>query len=164
VSICLQKKQNKSEFKCPGFGEDRVNFYQNPGRGTAGRADPTWPNRAGYSIPCAVMLGSAGRELGGGNSLATREGTAAVRSKKAVLFCGLCSAGLFCVFPFSVSLLFLFPLFAVLLNCPYPDPSVSACLFPFSSAPRQGEGWPCGTLVASCSRTRTSRQKKRKAR
>jgi len=26
-------------------------------------ADPTWPNRAGYSIPCAVMLGSGG---GGG--------------------------------------------------------------------------------------------------
>jgi len=23
-----------------------------------GGAHPTWPNRAGYSIPCAVMLGS----------------------------------------------------------------------------------------------------------
>jgi len=32
----------------------------NPGRDTAGRADPTWRNRAGYSIPCAVMLGSGG--------------------------------------------------------------------------------------------------------
>jgi len=39
--------------------------------------------------------------------------------------CGLC--GLCCVFPLSVSLLFLFPLFAVLLNCPYSDPPVSAC-------------------------------------
>jgi len=39
---------------------------------------------------------------------------------------GLC--GLFCVFCLSVSLLFLFPLFAVLLNCPYPDPPVF-CLF-----------------------------------
>jgi len=55
---------------CPGFGQDRVNFHRNPGRDTAGRADPTWPNRAGYSIPCAVMLGSGGGELGGGNSLA----------------------------------------------------------------------------------------------
>ena len=45
---------------CPGFGQDRVNFHQNPGKGTAGWADPTptWPNRAGYSIPCAVTLGS----------------------------------------------------------------------------------------------------------
>jgi len=37
----------------------------NPGRDTAGRADPTWPNRAGYSIPCAFMLGSA---AGGGGA------------------------------------------------------------------------------------------------
>jgi len=55
---------------CPGFGQDRVNFHRNPGRGTAGQADPTWPNRAGYSTPCALMLGSGGGELGGGNSLA----------------------------------------------------------------------------------------------
>jgi len=32
------------------------------------------------------------------------------------------SALLCCVFSLSVSLLLLFPLFAVLLNCPYPDP------------------------------------------
>jgi len=51
--------------QCPGFGQDRVNFHQNPGRGTARWADPTWPNRVGYSIPCAVMLGSGGEELGG---------------------------------------------------------------------------------------------------
>jgi len=58
---------------CPGFGQDRVNFHRNPGRGTAGWADPTWPNRAGYSIPCAVMLGSGGGERHGGNSLAAWE-------------------------------------------------------------------------------------------
>jgi len=34
----------------PRFGQDRVNFHQNPGRDTAGGADPTWPNRAGCSI------------------------------------------------------------------------------------------------------------------
>jgi len=60
--------------------------------------------------------------------------------------CGSC--GLFCVIPLSVSLLFLFPVFAVLLNCPYPDPPVSACFFPFSSAPRWGEGRPRGAFVA----------------
>jgi len=53
-------------YSCPGFGQNMVNFHRTPGRGTARRADPTWPNRAGYSIPCTVMLGSGGRELGGG--------------------------------------------------------------------------------------------------
>jgi len=111
---------------CPGFGQDRVNFHQNPGRGTAGWADPTptCPNRAGYSIPCAVMLGSGGRgawrELSRGSGV---RGAGPVRENGSVGSCGL-----FCVFPFSVSLLLLFPLFAVLLNCPYPDPSVF-CLF-----------------------------------
>ena len=45
-----------------------------------------------------------------------------------------------------------FPLFAVLLNCPYPDPPVSACFFPFSSARQQGEGRPRGAFVAGGSR------------
>jgi len=58
---------------CPGFGPDRVNFHQNPGRDTARRADPTWPNRVGYSIPWAVMLGSGGGELGEWNSFTARE-------------------------------------------------------------------------------------------
>jgi len=126
------------ESACPGYDQDRVNFHRNPGRGTAGWADPTWSNGAGYSIPCAVMLDSGGGEMGGRNSLAAWE--RAVVRKRAALFCVLCSAVLFCVFPLSVLLLFLFPLFAVLLNCPYPDPPVSACFFPFSSAPGRGGG------------------------
>ena len=96
---------------CPGFGQDRVNFQQNPGRDTAGWADPapTWPNRAGYSTPCAVMLGPG---VGGrcrGNSLAAREGAVAVRSERAVLFCGfvLCIP-LFCIVVATVSLCLLF--------------------------------------------------------
>ena len=71
---------------CPGFGQDRVNFHRNPGRDTAGRAHPTWPDRAGYSIPCAIMLGSCGGEQGGGNSLAARERAAAVQSGRAALW------------------------------------------------------------------------------
>jgi len=67
--------------------------------------------------------------------------------------CGLC--GLCCGFSLSVSLLLLFPLFAVLLNCPYPDPPVSACFFPFSSAPWRGEGRPRGAFVAGRSQTIT---------
>jgi len=55
----------------------------------------------------------------------------------------------------SVSLFFLFPLFAVLLNCPYPDPPVSACFFPFSSAPQWGEGRLNGALVTGRSQTIT---------
>ena len=92
-----------------------------------------------------------------GDSLAAREGAAPVLSGRAGLFCRLCSAGLFCLFPFSVSLLFLFPLFAVMLNCRYPDPPVSACFFPFSSAPRQGDGRPRDAFVASCSRNQNTR-------
>jgi len=52
-------------------------------------------------------------------------------------------SGFYClcwVFSLSVSLLLLFPLIAVLLNCPYPNPLVSACFFPFSSTPRWGRG------------------------
>ena len=70
--------------------------------------------------------------------------------------CSLRSAVLFCVFSSSVSLLlFLFPSFAVLLNCPYHDPPVSACFFPFSSALQWGEGRPRGSFVASRSQTIT---------
>ena len=42
-------------------------------------------------------------------------------------------------FSLSVSLLLLFPLFAVLLNCPYPGPT-SLCLFSFHSPPHCGGG------------------------
>jgi len=139
---------------CPGFGQDRVNFHQNPGRGTAWQADPTWPNTAGYSIPCAIMLGSGGGELEGGNSLTARE--PGRRSGPGGWLSGLC--GLCCVFSSSVSLLLLFPLFAVLLNCPYPDPPVSARFFPFSSAPRRREGKLRDAFVASCSQTITLSQ------
>jgi len=135
---------------CPGFGQDRVNFHWNPGRDTAGRADPTWPNRAGYSIPCAITLGSGGGERVGGNSLTARESAASVRE----------SGSLGCVVrvvlsPYLCLLLFLFPLFAVLLNCPYPDPPVSACFFPFFFAPWRGERWPRGAFVAGHSQTIT---------
>ena len=72
--------------------------------------------------------------------------------------CGSC--GSCCVFSSSVLLLFLFPLFAVLFNCPYPDPPVSASFFPFSSAPQWGEGRPRGAFVACCSQTRTASMSK----
>jgi len=120
-----------------------------PGRDTAGQADPTWPNREGYSIPCAVMLGSGGGR-GSGNSLMARERTVAPVRENGSVDC-LC-----CVFSLSVLLLLVFPLFSVLLNCPYPDPPVSACFFPFSSVPWQGgKARPHGAFVTGCSQTRT---------
>jgi len=133
---------------CPGFGQDRVNFHRTPGRGTAGTADPTptWPNRAGYSIPCDVML----RSGGGGGAAGTPRGSGGL-SGDSVRESGSVLRVCFCIFPFSVLLLLLFPLSAVLLNCPYPDPPVSACFFPFSSAPQRGEGRPRGAFVAGCS-------------
>ena len=62
--MCSLQKLEK--ISCPGFGQDRVNFHQNPGRGTAGWAGPTptWPDRAGYSIAWAsrcVPVGGAAR-------------------------------------------------------------------------------------------------------
>jgi len=59
--------------------------------------------------------------------------------------CSLRSALLCCVFSLSVSLLFLFPLFAVLLNCSYPDPPVfSLFLFILLCTPVGGGAttWP----------------------
>jgi len=96
------------------------------------------------------MLGSSGEEPSSGNSLAARERAAAV-VESGSLGCVVCA-----VFSsLSVLLLLLFPLFAGLLNCPYPDPPVSACFFPFSSAPWWGEGRPHGAFVASRSQTIT---------
>jgi len=122
--------------------------------GTSPAADPTWPNRAGYSILCAIMLGSGGGELGRGNSLAA--GERRCRSgpvwESGFLCCAVCVV-------FSPDLYhscYCFPLFAVVLNCPYPDPPVSACFFPFSSAPRWGEGRPRGAFVAGHSQTITT--------
>ena len=74
-----------------------------------------------------------------------RLGSAQLRSSPGEQLSGL--YGLCCVFSLSVSVLLLFPLFAVLLNFPYPDPLVSACFFPFSSAPRQGEERQCGVVL-----------------
>jgi len=75
----LQKCQRLAIRCCPGFGQDGVNFHQEPGGNTAGRADPNWLNRARYSIPWDTMLGSGWGELGGGKAVATRERAAAVR-------------------------------------------------------------------------------------
>jgi len=120
---------------CPGVGQDRVNFHQKPGRGTARRVDPTWPTRAEYSTPCAVMLGSGWRKLGSAKAVAAQERAAAVGGESG----SLCSAVLCCVFCLSVSFLLLFPLFAVLLSCSYPDPPVFVC-FSFYSPPHSSGG------------------------
>jgi len=98
----------------------------------------TQPGQTEPGIPCHVpsCWVPVGGELRGRNSLTARERVAALGGESgSVDSCCLCR-----VFSLSVPLLFLFPLFAVLLNCPYPDPQVSACFFPFSSAPQWGEG------------------------
>jgi len=136
---------------CPGFGQDGFNFHRNPGRGTAGRAGPTWPDRAGYSIPCAVMLGSGGGELGRGELTCGSGARCCGGGRGEQLFCAICFVlciPLICIVVVPVP-------FAVLLNCPYPDPPFSACFFPFSSAPWRGEGRPCGAFVAGRSQTIT---------
>jgi len=121
----------------------------------------TQPGQTEQGIPyhvlsCCVL---AGGELGGGNSVVAWKCVAVAGgescSLRSVLFCVGCVVR-FCVFSLSVSLLFLFPLFAVLLNCPYPDPPVSVCFFRFSSAPRRGEGQLHGAFVIGRSQTITN--------
>ena len=97
-AFCLSGEQL---WGCPGFGQDRVNFHRTPGRGTAEGWGLTPPGQTEPGIPYQVfhtMCRHAGFRWGvrrSGNSLAAREGTAAVRPRERV-----CSAGLFCVFPF----------------------------------------------------------------
>ena len=77
---------------------------------------------------------------------------------------GACGAGavwesgsVFVVFsPYLYRCCSCFPLCAVLLNCPYPDPPVSACFFSFSSTRRRGEGRPRGAFVAGSSRNQNT--------
>jgi len=136
----------KEQKYCPGFGQDRANFHRNPGRGTA-------RHRAGYSTPCAVMLGSDGGELGGGNSLAAREGSAAVRSGRTAVWVVrfvLCFL-LICTVVLTV------PFVCCSVKLPLSRPtSFLPLFFPFSSAPRQGEGRPRGAFVAGRCQTRTN--------
>jgi len=137
---------------CPWFGQDRVNFHQNPGRDTAGGWGLTPPGQTEPGIPYHVPSRWVPVEGGGrrgGNSLAAREGAALVLFGRAGLWGRAVRC---CVFPLSVSLLLLFPLFAVVLNCSYPDPPVSASFFPFSSAPRWGEGRARDAFVAGGNR------------
>jgi len=88
-----------------------------------GGGDPTWPNRARYSILCDVMLGfGEGGGVAGTRGCSGACSTSPVRESRSVVRVCVVFSSLF------VLLLLLFPLFAVLLNCPYPDPLVF-CLF-----------------------------------
>ena len=132
-------------------GQNRVNFHWNPGRGTAGGWGLTPPGQTEPGIPyhVTVTLGSGG----GDGAAGTLSRLGIVRRR-----CGPRERVCFCrVFSLSVSLLLLFPLFAALLNCPYPDPPVSASFFPFSFSHRWGEGRPRGALVAGCSRNQNNK-------
>jgi len=140
---------------CPGFGQDRVNFHRTPGRGTAGRADPTWPNRAGYSIPCAVRLGSGGGKRGGRDSLAAWEHAAPVRSGREALWVVrfvLCFL-LICIVVVTV------PFVCCSVKLPLSRPT-SFCLFPFSSAPGEGRGGHVVLLLPAAAKPEPSEEVK----
>jgi len=123
---------------CPGFGQDRLNFHRTPGRGTAGGWGLTLPGQTEPGIPYHVpsrwvpVGRAARREL----SLTARERAVPVWSKRAGLF--LSCFLLICIVVVPVSLCF-----AVLLNCPYPDPPVSAS---FHFPPHAG-GWRGGRVA-----------------
>jgi len=88
------------------------------------------------------MLCSGWGELGGGKGVTARErARQQVRAALCVLLFVLC-------IPLScIAVVPVFPLFAVLLNCPYTFPPVFAFFFPFSSAPQRGEGWQSGHVA-----------------
>jgi len=139
---------------CPGFGQDRVNFTgiqegAQPGGLTQPQPGQTEPG-VPYHVPsCRVPVGGEGAVR---QETPSRLGSTRRQSGREQL----CSAGSVLRFVLCIPLfciVFLFPLFAVLLNCPYPDPPVSACFFPFSSAPRWGEGRPLDAFIAGCNQT-----------
>jgi len=141
---------------CPGFSQDRVNFHQNPGRGKPGGLAQPQPGQTEPGIPYHVPSrwvpvegqGAARRELTRGSGMCgagpvweSGSVASAVRVVFSPYLYRCCSCSL---------------LFAVLLNCPYPDSPVSAFFFSFSSARRRGEGRPCGTsLLPAAAETKT---------
>ena len=151
LSQMWQKRWNIKTI-CPGFGQDRVNFHRNPGWGTAGQGD--WPHLAKQSRVFHTMCRHAGfgwewpggRELthGSGAWVPVRSGRAALWVVRFVL-CFL----LICIVVVTV------PFVCCSVKLPLSRPTSFACFFPFSSAPRRGEGRPRGTFVASCSQTIT---------
>ena len=140
------------ERQCPGFGQNRVNFDRNPGRGTAGGWGLTPPGQTEPGIPHHVTSRWVPVEGGrhGGKALAAWGGATSVLFRES----GCLYGSLLCFLLICIVVVPVFPLFAVLLNCPYPDPPVSASFFSFSSARRRGEGRSHGAFVAGSSRNR----------
>ena len=125
-------------------------FHRTPGRGAAGGWGLTPPGQTEPSVPYPVTsrwvpVGRAGR----------REGTRGLGGRSAGPVSAEQLSGLYgsllCFLLICIVVVPVFPLFAVLLNCPYPDPPVSATFFSFSSTRRWREGRPRGAFVASSS-------------
>ena len=97
-----------------------------------------WPHLAKQSLVFHTMWRHAGFRWGerrGGNSLVAREHAAPVLFGRAALWV----VRFVVVFsPYLYHCCYCFPLFSVLLNCPYPDPPVSACFFFHSPLHRSG--------------------------
>jgi len=114
---------------------------------------PNWPKKMEYSIPCKVMLG------GGAGRREVKSGSGVRRASDSES-CSVHFAVCFVYFLLSVLLLLLFASFAVLLNCPYPDPRVLSIFFHSSPHPSGGSGdrataW---SFVASWGQTSTVRK------
>ena len=117
-----------------GSARTELIFTRNQEETQPGRLTETGQTKQGikyHVLLCRIPVGELGRgrELWLGSVWGTRRWEF------------LCAFHcLFCIFSLSVLLLLLFPLFAVLLKCPCPNPWVFAFFFPFSSPPQQGEG------------------------
>ena len=115
--------------KCPGFGWDRVNFHEKPGRNTAGRLTQTGPTNAVFGITCHHVQCWVG-ELAEDRLIATweRAGHQAVR-----------------VAPLGFLYILLIHIVVICFLCSSVKLSLSrpmgfAFFFPFSSPCHQGGG------------------------
>ena len=112
---------------CPGFGQDRVNFHRNPGRGTAGGWGLTPPGQTEPGIPYHVT--SRGVPVGGA---ARREGTCGLGGRSVGPVSGERLSVRFVVVlsPYLYRCCFCFPSVCCSVELPLSQPT-SFCLFLF---------------------------------
>jgi len=125
LARCVVLLEDRS-WSCPGFGQDRVDFYQTPGRGTAGGWGLTPPGQTELGIPYHVP--SRGVPVGEGaarrDSLAARERAVPVLSGRTPLWGrAVCS-----VYPLFCTVVVPVPSVCCSVKLPLSRPT-SFCLF-----------------------------------
>ena len=137
---------------CPGFGQNRVNFHRTPGRGTAGGWGLTPPGHTEPGIPYHVT--SRWVPVGGA---VRREGTRGLGGRSAGPVSGerLLYGSWLCFLLICIVVVPVFPLFAVLLNCPYPTHQFLPLSFHSPPHAGGGRGGHVALLLPAAAETKT---------